>query len=150
MTDFALVWDSDRGAFDLAIENAGYAETDSLETAVLLSLLLDARAPDDDADAELAFPNGDRRGWWGGDWGSLLWRFARSTLTDATVLEIRETVLDALQWLIAAQIARDVEVEVDRVARDRLHLTVTILRQDGTPNRFSYVWDAAEGGLRGG
>ena len=60
--DARIIWDHWGG--DLAIISGDVLLTDGLETAVILSLFLDARARDDDP-----LPDGgtDRRGWWDDD-----------------------------------------------------------------------------------
>ncbi len=149
--DFAIAFDDDLGAFDLVVEGDQFATTSTLDTAVALSLFLDARASDDDElDGDQRFGQIDRRGWWGGsDYGSLLWRFRRAKLTENTIAEIRQSLADSLQWLIDQAIARSVVVDVARQDGSRLDLLITITRNDSTPVEFSYVWDAMEGSLGG-
>ena len=78
----ALSWNDGVGAADLAVNASGaLAEDDGLQTAVVLSLFLDARArPDDGAE-------GHRRGWVGVAFtpedrvGSRLWLLKREKHT---------------------------------------------------------------------
>jgi len=127
-----------------------YEETSTLETAIRLSLFCDARAQEGD---ELPSGDGafgeDLRGWWGsaylsddGELGSRLWTLKRSALTLATRQRARDYVLESLQWLIDLGIARAIECETTVVSRGVLEIDVEIEREDDTPARFSYLWEA--------
>lgn len=157
--DLALEYREDLGAHDLVFSGGALVATASLDTALALSLLLDARAADDDPiDGDQRFGYIDRRGWWGdvfqataGDsYGSRLWQFTRAKLTDNTVADLRLAVAASLEWLVARAIARSVAVEVERSATPgRLDVMITVVRNDSVPVEYSYVWDALEGIARG-
>jgi phage gp46-like protein len=76
-----------------------------LKNAVLISILTDARAAEDD---ELPDPlNGDRRGWWGDNifeddtpTGSKFWLYERSKTTQDVIDGVKEALENALQWMI--------------------------------------------------
>ncbi|AJP73172.1 phage GP46 family protein [Sphingomonas hengshuiensis] len=154
MTDIAIALDAETGLFDFAIEGGGLATDDGLRTAILISLLTDARARDDD---DLPDPNGDHRGWWGDcanadsndRIGSRLWLLERAKLTDATVLKARDIAREALAWLVEDGIAQAVDIEVTRIAptasrpTGALGIRISITRTTGaTAARFDFVWDA--------
>lgn len=157
--DFAIAYREDLGAFDLVVSGETFASTATLDTAIALSLLLDARAADDDPiDGDQRFGQTDRRGWWGdafqalaGDgYGSRLWQFHRAKLTDDTVADLRLAVSASLEWVVDRAIARSVSVDVERSASPgRLDVTIVVTRNDSVPVEYSYVWDAIEGRLLG-
>ena len=78
-----LVYDNTNMDADLSSDENGTDTTRALDTAVMLSILLDARASDADD-----IPAGtDRRGWWAdiyedSPWGSKIWQAFLMTATD--------------------------------------------------------------------
>lgn len=155
MTDFALEFDPILGCADIVVSGGGFEVHRGLETAVLLSLLTDRRANEDDqlTDGETDFGTGDLRGWWGdefqplpGDeYGSRLWTLRRSKLTEETLASLQEIVSESLDWLVQRSIAASVDVVVEVVERGRADVTVTINKQSEVPVQFTYTWDAMEG-----
>lgn len=147
--DFAIRFDPELGAFDLALEGGGFVLEPSLGTAIALSLFLDARAePGDLADLgpDQDFRESDPRGWWGGpEYGSRLWLYRRAKLTERTLAGIRSACLEALAWLVDARIARAVDVDIERRGTDAVGICVTVTRRHAAPLRFQYVWNALEG-----
>ena len=123
----ALSWNDGVGAADLALNASGaLADDDGLETSVLLSLFLDARArPDDGAE-------GHRRGWVGDAFtpedrqGSRLWLLKREKQTEETRRRAEDYANEALAWLVEAGLATSVSVSAAWVARGVLGLAVSI------------------------
>lgn len=117
MSDIRIVWTDAGGvlAADFALENADLVVDGTLETAVLVSLFTDRRAP-----AEYALPEGetDRRGWWadayadqaGDEIGSWLWLLGWRKQEESTRLLAEQWAAEALQWLIDDGVATAVEV----------------------------------------
>lgn len=158
MSDAALRWDDAAFAGDLVIDGGGVALDDGLQTAILLSLFTDARAPDD---AELPQRGTDRRGWWGNgfpadrfagranqEMGSLLWLLSREKVTGRTVALAKSYALDALQWLVRDRVASSVAVEVETQASadipDRLAIGVIVERPEGpSRQRYDFTWEAS-------
>lgn len=113
------------------------AERD-LETAVLLSLLCDARARDDDV-----LPDGgtDRRGWWadsaapeveGDRTGSRLWLLSREKILPETLRRARDYAEEALAWLVEDGAAESVRVEASMPRRGLLALKAVITLPGGS------------------
>lgn len=128
---------------DLLIEKNDLALENGLESAVLCSLFSDSRV-----DPPLSPPDSDdRRGFWADSaadrFGSLLWLHDRSALTTATISAVEEFARAALQWLIADEIAEDVQVTAERLGQETIALEVRILR--GTAPRWSRIWEAISG-----
>ena len=151
MNDLRLIWDTTLGEADLsAPQNSGDLEGDAgLETAVIISLLTDRRADDDDI---LPDPgNIDRRGWWGDllgsdpvddEIGSRLWVFTeRGKLTESLISDVKNVIEEALQWMIDDGIATTIEVEVERVSNNIYYL-VKIYKTEGNPTTYSVKYDS--------
>lgn len=121
------------------------AQDDGLETAVQLSLFLDARAGAGDV---LPSPDPYRRGWWADQFevdrvsiGSRLWLLERSKRTPAVLAAAREYALEALRWLIEDGVASAVEVATSWFQDNGLAFEITISRPgDTAASRFGYVW----------
>lgn len=149
--DFAMVPTSALGIEgDLYVDGSAYRETSRLDTAIRLSLFCDARAREGDElpDGTGAFGE-DLRGWWAsaffsdaGELGSRLWTLKRSTLTTQMRQRHRDLCLAALEWLIELGIAREIEVENEVAERGQLRVLVKIHREQDTPARFAYLWEA--------
>lgn len=160
MTDLALTITAESIAAgvvgaDLSIVNNDFLSDDGLETAVHLSLFLDARAHDDD---ELPPGQTDRRGWFGdalspidGDsTGSRLWLLAREKVTQQIPTRAREYAAEALAWLTLRKVADRVEIATEITAPGMLGIGVDIFRPNRDPVHFqySYTW-AAQAAKRG-
>lgn len=151
MTDVALVWDAELSRADLALTSGGLLLDEGLKTAVLISLMTDAAARDDDnLDDGDAAGAGDRRGWWGdvplqGETatpiGSRLWLLRRAKANEATRLRAVTLAREALAWMVTDGICQrvDVEAELQGSPPDRIALALT-LRRGGTSPRFDVLW----------
>lgn len=151
LADLALVWSTSAGFADLAMLDSDLASDAGMTTAVLLSLMLDRRAEDDDEP-----PSGDptdRRGWWADEFstvegdriGSRLWLLDRSTITGETARLADEYVREALQWMIDDKVIASVDVTVDTTTRrDAAFISVALQRpgREAIALRFAHVWDA--------
>jgi phage gp46-like protein len=139
MSDAALVW-FPFGA-DININNGDLSPDNGLATAVMISLLTDARAPD-----LSLLPDGENelRGWWGDiddfKTGSLLWLINREKTLPGVAVRAREACINALEWLREEEIAEKVEVSAQIVKPLGLEIIIKIHR--GTSRRYSYLWDA--------
>lgn len=139
MSDIRLVWDGS-GA-DCAVRLADLEREDDIETAVILSLMLDARSRDDDALPDsLPSAGGDRRGWWadsvapeaeGDRTGSRLWLLSREKTLPEVLNRAGDYAEEALAWLIEDGAARSVSVTADMPRKGLLALSVVITLPDG-------------------
>lgn len=145
MLDVALTEDSVTGEFDLSIEGSDFAGTEGLETAILLSLLSDGRASDD----QVATPQ-FRRGWIGDAVpaaegyriGSLLWLVEPSKATQQTMNIAAAAAQEALQWLLDAGIADDVQVSGEITGPRTGTLTIDITAPDGgSTTQYVQLWE---------
>lgn len=144
MGDIRIVWNQATGYGDWTVSGDDLDTSDPLQTAVLLSLFTDARAPD-----SLEIYSQDRRGWWGTTYldreiGSLLWTLYRAVKSDGTAVLRRAEgyASSALQWLIDDGIAASISVTAAWYAQTNLGLRVVITQPSGnTKATFSFVWN---------
>lgn len=124
---------------DLVLGPGGIELDSGLTTAVLCSVLADARARPGDLPEERIT---GRRGWWpdtaGDRFGSRLWTLTRAKQTDEVLATAESFARESLEWLVRDGIAARVDVAAAWVARGYLRLTVTITR--GASRRWSYLW----------
>lgn len=132
---------------DLALDGAGLATDDGLETAVILSLFTDRRAdPDDD----LPSPGADPRGWWGDlvplapdyQLGSRLWLLSREKQTALVLERARFYAAEALAWLVSSGAASAVQVVATNPATGVLALHIAIDAPQGGAKTYTYQWEA--------
>lgn len=145
VADLALTWDPNAAAADLTVRAGDLLLDDGLETAVLLSLFLDARADGEDP------PDGtsDRRGWWGDEFypdsiGSRLWLLSRSKRLSNVRRRLQDLAREALAWMIEDRVAATVDADAEILENGYL-LKIDIVRPGASsPDRFRYDlnWDA--------
>lgn len=156
MTDIALRWVDGKG--DVSVSAGDLLMEGGLQSAVMLSLFMDARAEDADV-----LPDGetDRRGWWGDQFaqedndriGSKLWLLWREKRVPETLRRAQQYAEQALAWLKGDGVATAVTVttafatlaELTGSANDQDHalvIEVNIDKPDGTREsfRFAYQW----------
>lgn len=135
----ALAYDNDSGEGDVVYGDGCLVDDGfDLETAMLLSLLLDAPAQDGDDVAV----DSSRRGWWadvfdedGAQTGSRLWLLEDAVATDANCRIAEQYALEALKWLTDGGYVRAIEctAEVGRYENgdDGIWLATTATTKDG-------------------
>lgn len=137
MSDAKIGLDEEGG--DLVLSGDDLARDEGLETAVLLSVLSDARAS---TGATSTGVDPDTRGWWADTirdrFGSRLWTLEREKRTRETLARAVELGRAALQWLIEDGVASSVEVSARFDEFGRLILDVEIHR--GESRRYASVW----------
>lgn len=114
--------------------NGAYIDADmkdSLTRAVIISLFTWKRADSsDDYD-------GSKYGWWGDTFnedndkiGSKLYQLLRKKITSSVLLEAKEMIENALQWLIDDGYASVIDVTVELGTENRLNTVITITKGD--------------------
>jgi len=146
MSDITTTWDIARGEGDWTIAGPSLAAGDDLATAVLISLFTDRTA---EASDRLPGASEDRRGWWGDldqdvPIGSRLWLLDRSKLTPAVAVKAKGFAAEALAWMIADEVATDVQVTATIVRPASLRLGVVVLRANGNRVALGYDWAWAQ------
>lgn len=151
MTDIALKQLS-VGTFNLALLGNDLEADDGMETAVILSLFSDARAPDGTVPPD---GTGNPRGWWGdvGDpdgkeLGSLLWLLWREKVLPPTVARARDYCRYALRWMIEDGIAAAVNVQAERGGMYQISVGIEIIKPTGQALRYAYLWDGQAAKVR--
>lgn len=122
----------------------GLTRDDGLESAVFLSLFLDARAePGDQLDDG---DGGDKRGFWAETYGfvggSRLWTLRRRKRDQVTLSLVESYSTEALKWLVDDRVAKDVTAVAQSPVKypDRIDLTIDITRANG--KRWQRYWEA--------
>ncbi|MEJ0020738.1 MAG: phage GP46 family protein [Acetobacteraceae bacterium] len=162
MIDIAVAWDPATLRLDWVFDGNDLAATDTLQSAVIVSLLTDRLA---NADDEIPDGTNDRRGWWAdmalplantppaGDLiGSRLWLLSRRKVVEQTRLDAISYTQEALQWLIDDGVAAKVDVAATfrREVTGWLDIAITIYRTDAATGRtatesYSLAWSAMLG-----
>jgi phage gp46-like protein len=155
MTDVALRWID--GEADVVVDRADLLAEEGLETAVLLSLFLDARAEPSD---QLPNASDGRRGWWGDQFsevandriGSKLWLLVRAKRENETLERARRYSEEALAWMTDDGIASTIAVETSFVSIAELTASdvrpyefalviyVQVTKPDGMREAFRFAW----------
>jgi len=142
MPDIRIVWNAAQGIGDWSVAVDDLDTSDTLQTAVLLSLFTDKRAPDD-----LKIYSADQRGWWGDTYsdralGSLLWTLERAIKSDGPeVLRRAEGYCsDALQWLIDDGVAATITVTASWISETNLGVYIVITQPSGDVARYTWAW----------
>ncbi|HET6609011.1 MAG TPA: phage GP46 family protein [Rhodopila sp.] len=142
MPDIRIVWNAAQGRGDWSVAIDDLDTSDTLQTAALLSLFTDKRAPD-----SLKIYSTDRRGWWGDTYGdrplgSLLWTLERAIKSDGVeVLRRAEGYCsDALQWLIDDGVVASISVTASWFSQTNLGVYIAITQPDGTVTKYTWAW----------
>ena len=148
MSDIQLILDENDYLGDFVVAGNDLAVDQGLETAVIVSLFTDARAPDG---SDLPDGSDDRRGWWGDSvsndendtTGSLLWLLNREKQTTQVLRRAEQYAKEALQWMLDDKVASDVTVEAEIVSQGVLGIGIQIQRPtgDAVQYRYEYAWE---------
>jgi phage gp46-like protein len=136
---------NDLNQFTFEIENGDFVEEDGFDTAIYLSLLTDARAPENRA----PIPE-KRRGWLGNlvspvegrDLGSLLWLTDQSRLIPNTLNESINWFQLALNHFVEDGLAKSVVVTGDIIPKLGIELKAVITSASGkTSTHYVKLWE---------
>jgi phage gp46-like protein len=149
MTDIRIAWTDPAGALHADFETVAgdLALDDTLETAVMVSLFTDRRAP-----ADYPLPTGidDRRGWWadayadrpGDQAGSLLWLLQFEKWGEAARQNAERWARESLRWLLDDGIASAVEVVATLPRWTLVGLEIAIAERAGGRKTCAFVLSA--------
>ena len=143
MTQDVKLARKDDGLFDLAVSNNVLETIDGFETAIIVSLLTDARAPS----SSVQTPS-RRRGWVGNiltaasgrELGSRLWLYSQSRLTDAVLNELAVAAQESLNWMVEDGIAKSVAASVLKNDSRSVTVTIVITTVEGKEQRYAVLW----------
>lgn len=144
MPDIRTIWDPVNIRGDWRLAARALQDGGDLETAVILSVMTDARAAPDDV---IPDGSGDPRGWWADTTdfqiGSKVWLRQRSKATDDTLGVVKDDIDRALKWMVDDGVAARVDVLTEWTAPSMLGALVTVWRQDATSQsvQFSWAWE---------
>lgn len=131
---------------DIKKENGDFVRENGLETAVLLSLKLNARV-----DEKKSYKN---NGFWaesliGYNIGSKLWLLNRNKITKDTLRLYEQYSKEALKWMIDEGISEKIEVAALKSKRyNGINVYIAIYRPTGEIEKFKYIekWSSQIGG----
>jgi phage gp46-like protein len=134
------------GYYDLHFDSDGdFAKTKGFNTALKMSLLLDARA----AASQVADPV-KRRGFWGNfmlgfanyELGSLLWLLDQARATQVTLNNAITFTRNALNWLIEDGHLDKINVAADYSSNNTLAVRIDLIRSKNIVQSFGYqIWE---------
>lgn len=134
---------NDGGLFDLVLSNQSFETVDGFETAIIISLLTDARA----SAAAVQTPS-RRRGWIGNiltadngrQLGSRLWTFEQARLTVAVLNDLSVAAQESLAWMVEDGIAKSVNASAEKINDRQVNVLVVIVTIEGKEKRYSVLW----------
>ena len=130
--------------YDIAVDSNGDIETeDAFDTAIIVSLMTDARADESEVPA-----SENRRGWIGNEstpgiqMGGKLWLFYGARVTSRIQSQLEDAARESLQWFITDDYALAVSAEAS-ISSTTVTLTVAIDRPNAKPDqRYFEIWNA--------
>lgn len=143
------------GFFDFVKEPGRLAIDDGLETAVILSLFLDAPATDDEL-AAAGLTREQNRGWWANDlaevdgdiWGSKLWLLTRSKRTSETLARANDYAAAAVAHFMRDGLAMKIPIVASWYGSTGvLVLDTQMYRPGDLRPRWRRLWNAQSGQL---
>jgi len=143
LLDLAIELNED-GIYDLVIENGQFKQTDTFDTAILITFFAERRA-----NATEQPINELRRGWWGNELsdiegfeiGSKLWLLEQSRNTDLTLSLAVNYTKQAFDWFVDDQLLQNIVVSGER-SRDGIAITIQMERSgDVVGTSFFNLWE---------
>ena len=147
MQDFMVRQDAN-GLFDLQISGGDFSTVDGFETAILVSLFTDGRAP-----ASAVADAGSRRGWVGDiltaasgrGVGSRLCLYDQSRLTRDIKNQVANAAERSLRWLVQDGAARSVSASVEEDTLRGVSIRVDIVTNSGDVQSYAALWRRTSG-----
>ena len=123
---------------DIGIKNGDLEFDASLRSSVILSLIINARANEDEVS-----PDQNPQGWWASPVGSKLWLMERSKITSASLARVETYCRQALQNLIDDGAVARFDVSAFRCSGDGIGVNIVAYRNDLSQERFvfSNLWE---------
>jgi phage gp46-like protein len=132
---------------DLEVSGSDLVNEPGLENAVLISILTDRRADNEDILPNIA---DTKRGWWADNIsshkiGSRLWILGRHTINNTTLAEAKQYTEECLAWQISDGVADQIIVTVERASnKNTTNTEIIILRENLDSIYFQYTmnWES--------
>lgn len=88
----------------------------------------------------------DKGRWWADkEFGSELWQLRQTGKIDGkTAGEVRQMILDSLQWLIDDGLAKTIECSAERAGKSRINWSVKVTRPNGSDIKVEDSWNGIE------
>lgn len=146
--DVRLVRNED-GLYDLNVVDQDFEAEDGFNTAIIVSLFTDARAP------ASAVPSAMRRRGWVGNiltadinrsLGGLLWLYDQARITQEILNQLTIEAQNSLDWMVKDGIARDVTAEVTNETKRGIVVNIEIVTLEGVSQRYAVLWRATGNG----
>lgn len=150
MSDFSFIIQPNKTTADIEIENGDFKVGNFLETAVLVSLLSNRRATDDELNT---YSRGNSKpelnqGLWidtyrgGIQYGSGFWLLYREKREQTTLSRFEDYSIEALQWLVDDGVAKSIAADAS-FEGERLNLSVEITRENNQTlvATFDFAWN---------
>lgn len=134
------------GRYDLTVLNGDLKTTAGLDSAIIISILTDARA----SESQIQLPQ-QRRGWPGNvasivpgrQLGSLLWLTDQRRLTAQTLNAVVDYVHKALSWITEDTLLKTINTSGEIVPLVGIVLKIKMTAHDGTTsNQYVKLWEA--------
>lgn len=136
--DFKL--NEDKGYWDIDFSNGDIASTNSLDTAIYMSIFCEKRA----SQSQVSEPS-LRRGHFTNmfnkvsdyEVGSLFWLYTnQAKINQITLSLIENSALDGLKWLIEDKIFDKIEVNATKVNDTQITLTINLINNQKTDSLY--------------
>lgn len=143
MTQDVRIKRKDDGLFDLNVVDQTLETIEGFETAIIVSLFTDARAP-----SSVVQTPSRRRGWVGNiltadsgrQLGSRLWTFQQARLTEATLNDIAVAAQESLNWMVEDRIAKSVSATALQNGSRGVTINVSIVTIEGKEEKYAVLW----------
>ena len=144
MARIDLKLDQESGIYDLALDSNGDLQTvENLETALDVSILVDARADSSEVEDPLK-----RRGWWGDvvsyfqnhNIGSKLWLFDQSRADGSTASRVENYVRQSLNWIEEQNIGKIESVTAENNRGNITFLVEARSNDNSIVSRYYELW----------
>lgn len=140
-----LIQADEQGNYDIVIdeESRDFASAGGFETAIPISLFTDARA-----DESKVPTSKNRRGWAGNvefiadefELGSDQWTFDQARNTANIRNLVRNSVANALKWMVDRRMVDDVQVGSLQVAQNSITIPIIFTSIDNAVERYITLW----------
>jgi phage gp46-like protein len=145
----SVVWKNNEQRCEIERHGGPIVLTDSLHSAVLLSLMSDREFVPD----RRRMDDAERRGWWGDGlnenpadrWGSMLWKRRGMKDSPATRKLIADDIKQALGWMKTVGIAKAIDVTVERWEPLTGVVAAEIAVTNSAGERWTLNWEATIG-----
>lgn len=137
------------GLYDLEVDTEArkYKAVDGFETAIYTSLFTDARAPSfriNEASKRRGSVSDILLGTFRKTFGSILWTFEQSRITQEILNQIRDAAEEAFIWLVDTGAILGVTASVEKTDNRSISINLEFRNRDNTIKRYQVLWRATD------